>query len=551
MPTFRGIDLAVITGSGVQRLEEYPHHNGSSIRPMRSINTQSPSPGPTLQRTYDPRVSVYIPSSPGEPFWLRYNVVQQPPPSRWLYFKLYFNGHPTVSWGIDTEVCVRGRVSRALYKPGDRWGEDGVAGIESRYFHFVRNPEERGAANDGGLIEVQVFRCKGRKRSAVMLDPYRHREHYGITIPSGGLLDSDDATYYDYYLADAKDSPYATFRFHYRSLQYLEMLNIKPSEGAHQDFDIQPLRVNKRLARSAMSPDALSPETATLQNAPVTSRQCTFDVRPLQTQLVAPDSVFDGASGLQPSEGSESESQIPEEPPKLLPPSSVSHHAPDPSKASRDDALADILQRPLPELPKSVERPPSQSSVHSNCPSLTPSLQQYAESEDFEKEDVRLSTAQPMLISSESMQALQLDDLCASEEATSFLSNYTASCSSGENSPSRGLPPPEGYIATTGSVLEQHLAQFDSFGQNSPRGRLSIQSSSPEGTILGDDSLTSHSGTLSLTEAEWLRHTPSPMKRRSRLMQRLWSPRPDRRSNEFCPGQRREEKDMAPEGNWI
>jgi len=37
-----------------------------------------------------------------------------------------------------------------------------------------------------------------------------------------------DACFYDWYLVDPKDSPFATFRFHYRSWKNLEQLNLIP-----------------------------------------------------------------------------------------------------------------------------------------------------------------------------------------------------------------------------------------------------------------------------------------------------------------------------------
>lgn len=47
--------------------------------------------------------------------------------------------------------------------------------------------------------------------------------------PSGGLVENpQDANYYDWLLIDAKNAPYASFRFHYRSLKYMLQLNLIP-----------------------------------------------------------------------------------------------------------------------------------------------------------------------------------------------------------------------------------------------------------------------------------------------------------------------------------
>jgi hypothetical protein len=81
---------------------------------------------------------------------------------------------------------MSGRVIRALYEPSERWHykENDVAfkrdGIETRYFHFMPGPEKSSIAEDGGLIEVQVFRAKGRRRRAARLEQFRSQEQYGI-----------------------------------------------------------------------------------------------------------------------------------------------------------------------------------------------------------------------------------------------------------------------------------------------------------------------------------------------------------------------------------
>lgn len=84
MPSFRGIEMSIITTSDVRKLPEYPHPDGSSVRLMRvgtGLNDlrnggrASPLPfavssfsdaDPTRQKKVNPRTSVYIPSSPGK-----------------------------------------------------------------------------------------------------------------------------------------------------------------------------------------------------------------------------------------------------------------------------------------------------------------------------------------------------------------------------------------------------------------------------------------------------------------------------------------------------
>lgn len=78
-----------------------------------------------------------------------------------------------------------GKVVRALYQPSERWQytQDGVTfkpqGIESRYFHFATGPE-KSVAEDGGLIEIRVFRSEARKRQAPDLEQCRGQDEYGV-----------------------------------------------------------------------------------------------------------------------------------------------------------------------------------------------------------------------------------------------------------------------------------------------------------------------------------------------------------------------------------
>jgi hypothetical protein len=96
------------------------------------------------------------------------------------------NGRHITSWGINPKVKDKGRVEKALYEPSDRWNheEEGTTmkpeGIEARYFHFIRDEHEKSVAEDGGLIEVMVFRARSRKRRAAKLNQYRHQDRYGI-----------------------------------------------------------------------------------------------------------------------------------------------------------------------------------------------------------------------------------------------------------------------------------------------------------------------------------------------------------------------------------
>jgi hypothetical protein len=107
---------------------------------------------------------------------------------------MYMNGALITSWGILVDMdktgqpqhSLGGTVVKALYEPGERWqntsmnNQGRAIGIETRYFHFMPGLDQRSAAEDGGLIEVQVFRSKGRRRRAPRMVEFRNQERYGI-----------------------------------------------------------------------------------------------------------------------------------------------------------------------------------------------------------------------------------------------------------------------------------------------------------------------------------------------------------------------------------
>ncbi|KAI1447231.1 hypothetical protein F5Y02DRAFT_424901 [Annulohypoxylon stygium] len=553
MPSFRGIEMSIITTSDVRKLPEYPHPDGSSVRLMRvgtGLNDlrnggrASPLPfavssfsdaDPTRQKKVNPRTSVYIPSSPGDQFRLRYFINQQTLPSRFIFFKMLINGHHTVSWGIDANSCSVGSVTRSLYEPSEKFSDkngDPVVGIEARYLRFMRDPERKSGDDDGGLIEVQVFRCRGRKRIAVVLDPCpnRNRDCHGIVSSSGGLVDDpQDASFYEYHLEDARDSPYATFCFHYRSMKHLKQLNIAPSH----DFRDQPMSIEQNDVSIPTRQDNIAPMDSS------SDRVSSDDSEPVGMALSSP---------FKARECSLKTSQ-------QLSPTLLASIDIEDGRQSREEIMGKIAKRPLPEPPQALSARVSKESMKSSCPSLTPSLKQYVESEEFEKEDIQLSIAQPVFIPSESMQALELGDARNPDQGENSFSDYAASPSSTGTSHSPELPPPDGYFPTTGSVLERQLIQFDSpVAQPSPKTKNKLSISQPEGASASDAHL-SEASTLTITEAEWLRQTPSPQRRRGNLLKRFWSPRlekhPGRSSMVELPTRKNEATNLRRSGDEI
>ena len=75
---------------------------------------------------------------------------------------------------------------RGLFDPSERWNykDNGIVmkncGIELRPFFFAKELMDRSAAEEGGLIEVKVFRARGRKRRLPQLEDFRSQDEWGI-----------------------------------------------------------------------------------------------------------------------------------------------------------------------------------------------------------------------------------------------------------------------------------------------------------------------------------------------------------------------------------
>lgn len=214
MPCFRGLDVSVSVQPHAERLPEFPHPDGSSVRVLLSLDSSafahnkrssvSALSSNRLQKA-NPRVSVYVPSiagmelftdafSSGTPanvaegtqFMIEYAVLRSPEPACQFFFKMFVNGRHITSWGVNPVSEPSGTVSRALYEPCERWQYEGhgaifrAEGIESRSFFFSPSQPGGSVADDGGLIEVHVYRARGRRRRAIRLERFRSQDRYGI-----------------------------------------------------------------------------------------------------------------------------------------------------------------------------------------------------------------------------------------------------------------------------------------------------------------------------------------------------------------------------------
>jgi hypothetical protein len=97
------------------------------------------------------------------------------------------NGRHINSWGVNPIIKPRGLMMRALFETDSSWDfkDKGNTirhvGIESRSLCFAPNHERQSAADDGGLIELQVFRARGKRRRPPRPEAFRPQDSYGLT----------------------------------------------------------------------------------------------------------------------------------------------------------------------------------------------------------------------------------------------------------------------------------------------------------------------------------------------------------------------------------
>jgi hypothetical protein len=159
MPTYRSITLSLVSQLGILTIPEYPPPPTTSPDPFFAGNA------PTLLNSDESLVSVYIPTYPCSRFWLAYSISPPYPPNAVYYFKLFINGRHVVSWGCGKADGYKGKTMFGLYDAGEN--RKGRSCIERRAFSFADDDIRKigaGVSAEEDMMEVRVFRSKGRKR---------------------------------------------------------------------------------------------------------------------------------------------------------------------------------------------------------------------------------------------------------------------------------------------------------------------------------------------------------------------------------------------------
>ncbi|KAH8887358.1 hypothetical protein GQ53DRAFT_784319 [Thozetella sp. PMI_491] len=501
MPCFRGISVSFTTQADNATIPEYPHPEGSSI--------SLPCPRDLYR---DRRTSSSADSQAHSTFVINYEVIQMPQaPCKFLFFKLYMNSRQIASWGIDPKLQRVGCVAKSLWAPSNAYG--GQVGIESRNFLFLPGQENKSVADDGGLIEVQVFRARDKSARAPRLDQFRHQDKYGIAAPSMGLLaQPEQAYFYQWLLMDPKDAPYATFRYHYRSWTNLRLLNLIPEGAKPPSFLFETQSISEyHPARSEEHE----------------KKEVDFAIVPRDEATINDSAQYSM-----------------KQPPALHPVPSMTTRIPQPSKVVRDRYTNSYLQRPLPQLPLeevlSVRKrhdteplpSPKRSSGGSRCSaasassgarSLTASLKDYVDMGDLDEDEVELGEAKSLQVIRCAQKRSTIsslpegDDLSEAAAAVSILSS-TADSSSDVVSAVSGT-------SSTQAKPPLHMCSLSREALHMNRRNISPKAKKLLG-VENDEELDIHRpGAVHSAEPSWMRRTPSPIRNLiSNPAANIWSP---------------------------
>lgn len=227
MPKFRSIRMSINSQWEMKQFPEFTHPDSAQFkdrgstpsvdsseprRPASSSTSSTSASKADSRPDKDPSVSCYIPSMPGMRlhglgflfnayyfytgmrFFVKYTIEPPHPEGQLFYFKLFMNGRHISSWGVNPRTNPSGQVLRGLFAADDSDQSQTTlrhGGIESRPFLFAQAVDGKSAADDGGLIEIRIFRACGRKRRAPNLEQFRPQDHYGIRYVYGGIRNYD------------------------------------------------------------------------------------------------------------------------------------------------------------------------------------------------------------------------------------------------------------------------------------------------------------------------------------------------------------------------
>jgi hypothetical protein len=371
-------------------------------------------------------------------------------------------------------------------------------------------------------------------------------------MPSQGLLDRpQDAKFYEWHLKDSTDSPYATFKFHYRSWESLQSLNLIPADhprillppsGSVLSLVGLPREEKEKLQAEAMSVNEESPAklSETSESSVVPWLTSVFDDSPesgksrQKGELIAQPEVLENYSLR-----------------FHVPTSKFSSAVIDKRSSPNGSPVPLTLNRPLPQIPRrksSLRHRRTLSSASTSAPSVTASLKSYYDRNRESPGPAEIGIAKVVHVDFPSpikakkegevdtaaISSLYVDEQVENSplsEIATKRQGMTLHSSSGTFS----------FPNVTIRKLRFSGSKFSPASKTTPANKAFKEN---EHTGLLDDQTP-----LSLTESEWMCRTPSPKKNSQDdgfSASKLWSPglstnrKSPREGNEWSAPRRRE-----------
>lgn len=329
------------------------------------------------------------------------------------------------------------------------------------------------------------------------------------------------ANYYDWYISDPKESPYATFRFYYRSLAILQETNIIPNELSYAALD--PPRSTKRnnIGFKIEHADSLLEHFKFYGE----SRHLSFD-RDSSSGVKKEEQCI--KQDKQEARAVRSASNAFKKKPSFTPPTNTSidtrnMRLPQPSKINRD--YGPLRNRILPKLPEFHDHrdlPPCRSRASSLSSagnvSVANSLHDYVNTPFSDSESVEVGIATQLTLSECVAASLALQ---TATQLCSFKQKPLAKiekCTTSSNSQGSLSPEPT-YARRKGEEMCRDTTFLEHVSVVEPRV-LKKQRSFSEIRTLPLGNLIKASGEflglamtkVKLSEPEWIRRSSSPSK---------------------------------------
>ncbi|KFY39285.1 hypothetical protein V494_04037 [Pseudogymnoascus sp. VKM F-4513 (FW-928)] len=398
MPSCRGVTLSITSASDSKVYPEFPHPESSQFQNVGSSTLPDSKSKGRLEdhspNSSNPYASVYIPSLPGTRFVVQYSIAPPHTDGTNVFLKLFMNGRHVTSWGIDPRTMPVGRAMLGLFEADKKLKSKALIPnpAETRPFYFDDQKRDVSAAEDGGVIEVRVFRACGKRRRGAILDAFRGQDKYGIEFKSTGLLEKSRYKYFDWLLEDPKDNPFVTFRFHYRTWDSLQALQLVPDMYKRDLLPAFSLKNCLSMPNLSRDMPILSPKImggfnkATANNGPERRSRSpgaggSLRIKGIENtifgQMVAKDTAL---SQVQPKQATLPDPNKPKK--KLHIPISTFSTSNKEKWKSHENPQLDV--RPLPEPPAGNSSHARKSSTSSLAFSIAPSLRSWADADRSE-----------------------------------------------------------------------------------------------------------------------------------------------------------------------